>query len=126
MGYVVSYPLFLFFVVDKGKFMSYLRINGQDVELENLDAFLKDRAIFRIDMTLQSAPISAKCEPECINGHQIDVLALLLERIIVSFNDNVPCRENSIVITKLQEARMWLEARTKNRIEREVEGTTNV
>jgi len=32
------------------------------------------------------------------------------------------CRENSIAITKLEEALMWLEKRTANRIERGVEG----
>lgn len=32
------------------------------------------------------------------------------------------CRENSIAITKMQEALMWLEERTKDRIKRGVEG----
>ena len=33
------------------------------------------------------------------------------------------CRENAIAITKLEEALMWLEKRTRDREEREVEGT---
>lgn len=37
-------------------------------------------------------------------------------------NDKFPCRENAIAITKMQEALMWLEARTKDRIARGVEG----
>lgn len=33
------------------------------------------------------------------------------------------CRENAIAITKLEEALMWLEERTREREERRVEGT---
>lgn len=33
-----------------------------------------------------------------------------------------PCRENAIVITKLEECLMWLEKRTSDRIKRNVEG----
>jgi hypothetical protein len=36
------------------------------------------------------------------------------------------CRENSIAITKLEEALMWLEKRTLDRVSRNVEGTHNV
>jgi hypothetical protein len=38
------------------------------------------------------------------------------------FNGVFPCRENSITITKLEEALMWQKARTENRVAREVEG----
>lgn len=37
-------------------------------------------------------------------------------------NSRFSCRENSIAITKMQEALMWLNERTKNRIARGVEG----
>lgn len=33
-----------------------------------------------------------------------------------------PCRENAIVITKLEESLMWLEKRTNDRKKRGVEG----
>lgn len=33
------------------------------------------------------------------------------------------CRENALAITELEEALMWLEKRTRDREEREVEGT---
>jgi len=36
------------------------------------------------------------------------------------------CRENSLAITKLEEALMWLEKRTADREERNVEGTHNL
>ena len=41
-------------------------------------------------------------------------------------NGKFRCRENSIAITKLEEALMWLEKRTADRVERKVEATQNV
>jgi hypothetical protein len=38
-------------------------------------------------------------------------------------NKKFACRENALAITKLEEALMWLEERTRGRVEREVEGT---
>ena len=37
-------------------------------------------------------------------------------------NKDYPCRENAITITKLEEALMWQDARTKDRDGRGVEG----
>jgi len=42
-----------------------------------------------------------------------------------SFNSAHPCRENSMTVTKLEEALHWQEARTKDRVVRNVEGTSN-
>ena len=38
-------------------------------------------------------------------------------------NKKFACRENALAITKLEEALMWCEKRTRDREEREVEGT---
>lgn len=38
-------------------------------------------------------------------------------------NKKFACRENALAITKLEEALMWLEERTRGREERAVEGT---
>lgn len=49
----------------------------------------------------------------------------LLEVLINRMNflqSKFPCRENACAITKLDEALMWLEKRTKDRIKRNVEG----
>lgn len=43
-------------------------------------------------------------------------------KMLKYFNSKYPCRENAITITKLEEALMWQEARTKDRVLREVEG----
>lgn len=50
------------------------------------------------------------------------VLKVLIDRLTF-LNAKHPCRENSIVITKLEESLMWLEKRTADRKARGVEGT---
>lgn len=50
-----------------------------------------------------------------------DVLSMLIDRMSY-LHDKFPCKENAVVITKLQESLMWLEYRTKDRKERNVEG----
>jgi len=54
-----------------------------------------------------------------------EVIKVLIDRIIF-LNSISPCRENSLAITKLEEALMWLNKRTQNRIERGVEGKNEV
>lgn len=57
-----------------------------------------------------------------VNGVQVgDVLAFTLERL-KELNAEFPCRENSITITKLEEAIMWQDKRTNDRVNRGVEG----
>jgi hypothetical protein len=57
-----------------------------------------------------------------VNGVQLtDVLKICLARYQM-LNVSFPCRENSIVITKLQEAIMWDEERTAKRTKQGVEG----
>lgn len=50
-----------------------------------------------------------------------EVLLMLIDRMQY-LQGMFPCRENAIVITKLQESLMWLEERTKDRKKRGVEG----
>ena len=54
-----------------------------------------------------------------------EVLAVLIDRIKF-LQDKHPCRENAIVITKLEESLMWLNKRTADRLARKVEGTNAV
>jgi hypothetical protein len=53
-----------------------------------------------------------------------DVIAAALQRI-QHYQTETPfsCRENAIAITKLEEALVWLDARTARRVEQNVEGT---
>ncbi len=50
-----------------------------------------------------------------------EMLRVSIERL-KDLNSRFACRENSIAITKMEEALMWLNKRTENRIARGVEG----
>jgi hypothetical protein len=50
-----------------------------------------------------------------------EVLEVLIDRMNY-LQDKFPCRENAIAITKLDEALMWLNKRTADRVKRNVEG----
>lgn len=50
-----------------------------------------------------------------------EVIAVLIDRINY-LNSKFPCRENSIAVTKLEEALLWLNHRTAKRKARGVEG----
>lgn len=71
-----------------------------------------------IAFTIQNGPI----KEVGVNGCQVDTMILAAKTIIEGLNAEFPCRENSMAITKLDEALMWLEARKKDRVQRGVEG----
>ena len=50
-----------------------------------------------------------------------EILAMMIDRMKF-LQAKFPCRENAIVITKLEESLMWLEKRTAERMARGVEG----
>lgn len=50
-----------------------------------------------------------------------EVLEMLIDRMQY-LQSKFPCRENAIVITKLEECSMWLNKRTNDRTKRGVEG----
>lgn len=50
-----------------------------------------------------------------------EVLEVLIDRMNF-LQSKFPCRENAIVITKLEESLMWLNKRTAGRVKRGVEG----
>ena len=51
-----------------------------------------------------------------------EVLAMMINRLEY-LQQKLPCKENALVLIKLQEALMWLNARTKKRVEQGVETT---
>lgn len=71
-----------------------------------------------VNFKLQSDPI----KKVGVNGVQITALVEIGLEMIKKLNTKFPCRENAITITKLEEALMWQEARTKDREKRAVEG----
>jgi hypothetical protein len=71
-----------------------------------------------IAFTIQNGPIKEKG----VNGCQVDTLIQTAMLMIEGLNGKYPCRENSIAITKLQEAYLWLKERKNKRESRGVEG----
>jgi hypothetical protein len=57
-----------------------------------------------------------------VNGVQNEDVLKLLAMRLRGLNSSFPCRENSIAITKIEEALLWLEHRTAIRVEQGVEG----
>ena len=53
---------------------------------------------------------------------QLVDLISVAKHMLEYLNAKFPCRENAMTITKLDEALMWQEARTTNRVKRGVEG----
>lgn len=74
-----------------------------------------------IAFTIQNGPTRKKG----VNGCQVNALIDAAKHMLEGLNKKFPCRENSIVITKLEEALMWLDKRTADRVARGVEGTDN-
>ncbi len=58
------------------------------------------------------------------NGLSIESLLAVCEDRLLGFQSGeFACRENAVALTKLQEAMMWLQKRTLDRMRRGVEGT---
>ena len=69
----------------------------------------------------QNGPIQ-----ECgVNGiSQESLIAVVIDRLRSFQAGPYACRENALALTKLEEALMWLQKRTRDRIARGVEGTS--
>ncbi len=71
----------------------------------------------------EASPASGTTELATVNDGTTneEVLRVLIDRVQY-LNRKFPCRENAIVITKLEEALLWLNYRTAQRKARGVEG----
>lgn len=59
-----------------------------------------------------------------VNGISQEALLAIVEDRLQGFQSGpYACRENAIALTKIQEAMMWLQKRTRDRMARGVEGT---
>jgi len=69
----------------------------------------------------QNGPI----EENGINGITNESLLAVVEHRLQGFQSGqFACRENAVALTKLQEAMMWLQKRTRDRLARGVEGSS--
>lgn len=92
--------------------------------------------MIRLDTTEATAGTFAWCSIKFQNGPILEVgvngisneaLLAIVEDRLASFQEGpFACRENALALTKLQEAMMWLQWRTRGRIMRGVEGTANL
>lgn len=72
-----------------------------------------------ISFKIQNGPI----KENGVNGCQVDTLIETAKLMIEGLDAKVPCWENTMALTKLEEALMWLKKRTEERKRRGVEGT---
>lgn len=67
----------------------------------------------------QNGPIKEKGVNGC---QQEDLLAIVIDRLRSFQKGAFACRENALALTKCEEALLWLQSRTNDRRQREVEG----
>jgi hypothetical protein len=71
------------------------------------------------DVRFQKGPI----QENGVNGcHQEDLLAIVIDRLRSFQQGPFPCRENALALTHCEEAMHWLNHRTADRFNRNVEG----
>lgn len=89
--------------------------DGTDVEGHQYQVLA---GTYNIDLEFQNGPV----QENGVNGLTNEALLAVLIHRTNYLNKKFPCRENSIAITNMEQALMWLEKRTAGRIERGVEG----
>jgi hypothetical protein len=81
------------------------------------------RIAVHTELNFQNGPIQS---PEDFNGITNEaLLAVLIDRMRGFQAGPFVCRENAVALTKMEEALMWLQKRTRERMARGVEGTLN-
>jgi|SRR5262245_14698652 len=77
-----------------------------------------------LSIVWQNGPLGRGPDRKPPNGAFVEtVLAAVLQRIQFYQEGQFKCRENALAITKIEEALMWLNKRTRDREARQVEGT---
>ena len=102
---------------------------GHRYELENFEAKDQPGQILQFIEKMPAPPDTLTGLPAqpghlvtCADGTtNEEVLKVLIDRMN-SLQANFPCRENAIALTHIEEALMWLQRRTVERIKRGVEG----
>lgn len=96
------------------------------IDRHNVDAFrnyiIINHETNTIAFRIQNGPI----KEVGVNGCHVDTIIEATKLIIEGLNKNFPCRENALVITKLDEALLWLMKRKLDREKRNVEGESKI
>lgn len=96
------------------------RPEAKFIKIENIEDIKGIAPI--VSFTIQSDPISEIG----VNGLQATDMLEYVKCLFESLNEAFPCRENALTITKIEEAIHWQEARTKDRLKRQVEGQNKI
>ena len=75
-----------------------------------------------IVIDFQNGPLQETIHPNGVSNEAL--LAVVEDRLLGFQSGEYSCRENAVALTKLQECMMWLQKRTRDRIARGVEGTS--
>lgn len=99
-----------------------IRVDGHTYEMSNFENKSEKGQILQF---IHKEPISEgskELKTVCDGTTNEEVLEVLINRMNY-LQGKFPCRENALVITKLEESLMWLNKRTSDRLKRNVEGT---
>lgn len=80
---------------------------------------INDKKVLEIKFQTGGAATTEK------NGIFIEDLLIVAYAKLKEYNDQLPCRENSIALTKIEESILWLTKRKLEREHRGVYGTEN-
>lgn len=106
----------------QGNACHHYRISGFDTQGNASDPFFSryGDSAKHATVLFQNGPI----QEHGVNGVSIEALLAIVEDRLVGFQSGpYSTRENAVALTKIQEAMMWLQKRTRDRIARGVEGT---
>ena len=79
--------------------------------------------LVRCEVQFQNGPIAE----HGVNGVSQEALLAIVEDRLIGFQSGPYAnRENAVALTKIQEAMMWLQKRTRDRMARGVEGTSKI
>jgi len=96
-------------------------IPGHTYELSNFENKDLDGQILKFIHKEPKEPGSSELGLISDGTTNEDIIEVLLDRLNF-LQSKFPCRENAIAITKLDEALLWLNKRTADRVKRNVEG----
>lgn len=94
---------------------------GHKYQLTNFE----DKNSFQVIQFIEKTPTAeGSTELKTVNDGTTneELLEVLLDRLNF-LQAKFPCRENALAITNAEQALMWLNRRTQNRVRRGVEGT---
>ena len=105
----------------KNEIKMKVKVEGHTYEMQNFEN--KDVEGQILQFIHKQPIVEGSTELRTVNDGTTneEVLEVLIDRLSY-LQSKFPCRENAIVITKLEESLMWLNKRTADRIKRNVEG----